>query len=182
MNETFDNQDDSDNSAAIGREPTIDLIAGRHPNGELIIERLLVNPQSAAKTYQLLKSPVFVRGIARGDIIQRLDHPQGGFKVLQHGGNLCIRVFSKLSFDDEQLAPLEQGLTAALEKLGGDLDIRESRVLVYSIHVSCGFAAIEALLEQQLAGRNDVVWYYGNVYDPETDEPLDWWQAILSPE
>ncbi|MEE8058959.1 MAG: DUF4265 domain-containing protein [Pseudomonadales bacterium] len=175
---------------ALGGENTLELIAGRHPNGELIVERLLVSPQSSpqepspqgqANSYQLLKSPVFVRGIARADVIQPLEQSKGAFKVLQHGGNLCIRLFSKLGFTEPKLEALEQSLTAAIEKLGGDLDVREERVLVYSIHVSCGFNEVEKLLNEKLAAFQDVNWYYGNVYDPDTGEPLNWWQAILAP-
>lgn len=166
----------------IGGETTVDLIAGRHPNGELIIEKVLANPQQEANSFQILKSPMFVRGIARADIIQSVSKPRGAFKVLQHGGNLCVRVFSKSLFTEPPLEALEQKLSAEIEKLGGDLDIREAKALVYSIHVSCGFDAIEKLLDETLAGRDDVVWFYGNVYDPETGEPLDWWQPILAPE
>ena len=166
----------------IGVENTIELIAGQHPSGEFIVERLLVNPQQEANTYQLLKSPVFVRGIARADVIQQVEQPKGAFKVVQNGGNLCIRLFSKVAFSEPSREALQQSLTTAIEKLGGDLDVREERVLVYSIHVSCGFNEIEKILTEQLAGFEDVVWYYGNVYDPESGEPLNWWQAILKPE
>ena len=166
----------------IGGEHTIELVAGRHPNGELIIERMLVNPQQQTNSYQLLKSPVFVRGIARADVVQKMESPKGAFKVLQHGGNLCLRIFSKQPFDTPAMQALEHTLTTEIEKLGGDLDVSEARVLVYSIHVSCGFNTIEKLLNEQLKAYQDVAWYYGNVYDPESGEPLDWWQAILSPE
>lgn len=162
---------------SIGGESTIELIAGRHPNGEIIVERVLVAPQQTANNYQLLKSPVFVRGIARADVIEAMASPKGGFKVQQHGGNLCVRVFSK-----EPIASLEQALTIEVEKLGGDLDVSEERALVYSVHVSCGFNAIETLFDQQLGNLPGVVWYYGNVYDPESGEPINWWQSILTPE
>ncbi len=155
-------------------ECLIELVAGRHPNGELVMEKLLVTPQGD-NSYRLLKSPVFVRGIARDDVVQQMDQPQGAFKVLQHGGNLCIRIFGK-----QKLATLQQSLTHELEKLGGDLDIAEDFLLVYSIHVSCGFKAIEKLLDSQLAGQADVIWQYGNVYDPVSGEPLNWWQPILA--
>jgi hypothetical protein len=158
-------------------EPTIELVAGKHPNGELIVEKVLVAPQAAANSYQLLKSPVFVRGIARGDIIQQMPSPQGAFKLEQHSGNLCIRVFGK-----QPLSGLEPALSAEIEKLGGDIDVCEARVLVYSIHVSCGFNTIEELLNQQLSVARDAAWFYGNVYDPDSGEPLNWWLPILAPE
>ena len=155
-------------------ECLIELVAGRHPNGDLVMEKLLVTPQQD-NGYLLLKSPVFVRGIARGDQIQQLSEPAGAFKMLQHGGNLCIRVFGK-----QKLSALQQSLTLEMEKLGGDLDVAEDFLLVYSIHVSCGFNAIEKMLNEQLAAYQDVVWQYGNVYDPQSGEPLNWWQVILS--
>lgn len=169
-------------AAVIGGECSIELIAGHHPNGEIVVEKLLVNPQAEANSFQLLKSPMFVRGIARADVIQQLESPKGGFKILQHGGNLCVRVFSKQDFKLPELAALEQILTSALEKLGGDLDNKDANALVYSIHVSCGFNAIEKVLDDALSPLEDVTWFYGNVYDPESGEPLNWWQSILSPE
>ena len=173
---------DKQSAALIGGEPTIELIAGRHPNGELVVEKVLINPQSEENSYQLLKSPLFVRGIARADVIQSLDKPKGAFKIIKHGGNLCLRVFSKEDFNTTDLSSLEQGLTSEIEKLGGDLDIKEPKALVYSIHVSCGFNVIEKMLDDALSSYEDVAWFYGNVYDPETAEPLNWWQPILAPE
>ena len=169
-------------AANTGGEPCLELIAGRHPNGELIIEKLLVNPQPAADSYQLLKSPLFVRGIARADIIQLQKSSKGAFSVVTHGGNLCVRVYSKQAFNEPPLVALEQALTSEIEKMGGDLDIKETRALVYSIHVSCGFNTIEKLLGELLSDYEDVAWFYGNVYDPESGEPLNWWQEILAPE
>lgn len=168
--------------SVIANESTLDLVAGRHPNGELIIEKVLVNPLEEEHKFQLLKSPVFIRGIARGDAIYSKRSSQGQFNVIQRGGNLCIRVFSKSEFDSPQLESLEPQLTSAIEKLGGDLDIKEPKALVYSIHVSCGFSTIEKEIVDVLSVYQDVVWYYGNVYDPQSGEPLDWWQALLAPE
>ena len=163
----------------ISGEQSIELLAGQHPNGEQIVERLLVSAEAASEegqpSYRLLKSPLFVRGIARGDIIAKLAQPKGAFTVLQNGGNLCIRVFCKGSID-----ALEQSLTPALEKLDGDLDVQEPAALVYSIHVSSGFTAIEKILNDEVHG--DAAWFYGNVYDPTSGEPLNWWQSILAPE
>ncbi len=161
----------------IGGENSIELLAGRHPNGEMIIERVLVDPQSEANCFRLLTSPVFVRGIARDDIIKQLAEPKGAFSIQQHSGNLCVRVVSRS--DNDQL---QQSLTPLIEKLGGELDVKEPRVLVYSIHVSCGFTEIEKILNQQLQGKDDCGWFYGNVYDPDSGEPLDWWLPILSPQ
>lgn len=168
---------DSNNlSGHLGGEHTLALMAGQHPSGELIVEQILVSPQEKENCYQLLKSPVFVRGIACGDIIEKIEKPEGAFNILQHSGNLCVRVFSKDSVD-----ALEQSLTVELEKLGGNLDIKNERALVYSIHVSCGFQTIEEQLNKYIKPPV-AAWFYGNVYDPDSGEPLDWWQTILQPE
>lgn len=161
----------------IGGEQSIELFAGRHPSGEMIIERVLVSPQKAENSFLILKSPVFVRGIARADTIARMVEPKGAFKLLQNGGNLCIRVFCR-----NNINLLEQSLTPELEKLDGDLDVKEANALVYSIHVSSGFTAIEKILNDKIQAFPDAAWFYGNVYDPESGEPLNWWQAILAPE
>ena len=161
----------------IGGEQSIELFAGQHPNGEIIIERVLVSALKKANSYQILKSPVFVRGIARADVIQKMDAPKGAFKMLQNGGNLCVRVFSR-----KNLSPLELVLTPEFEKLDGDLDVKEPNALVYTIHVSSGFNTIEEILNKQIEIFGDAAWFYGNVYDPESGDPLDWWQAILAAE
>lgn len=156
-------------------QTSIEMLAGTHPSGEAVIERVAVAQQEQANTYLLLASPVFVRGVARGDLIVAREKPKGAFEIKQHSGNLCVRVFSKRSIEG-----LEQQLTGEVEKLGGQLDIREQRVLVYSIHVSVGFKAIEALFDKHANEANEAIWYYGNVYDPNTGEPLNWWQPILN--
>ena len=90
------------NPPVIGGETTIELIAGRHPNGELVVEKILVNPQPEENSFQLLKSPLFVRGVARTDVIQLKKGTQGQFNIVKHGGNLCVRVFSKQDFNKKQ--------------------------------------------------------------------------------
>lgn len=166
----------TENSRVI-QENCLGLIAGRNANDEVVIEKVMVSALPEADCFQLLKSPLFVRGIARGDKIKALDKPKGAFQLLTHSGNLCIRVFSK-----RDITQLEPSLTHAMEELGGDLDIHEASALVYSIHVSCGFNAIEKLLDEHVGRVAETTWYYGNVYDPGNGEPLNWWHDILSPD
>jgi hypothetical protein len=61
-------------------------------------------------------------------------------------------------------------VTSAIEKLGGSLDLQAERALVYSVHVSLGFTAIESLLNRASEKFSDTVWYYGNVYTPKTEQ------------
>jgi hypothetical protein len=153
----------------------IELFAGNDPQGQPIVERLSVR-QNDDNSFQLIKSPAFIRGLASGDVVKLADGSKE-FEIKKHSGNLCIRVYAK-----HRLAQINEQLSPELEKLGGELDLETDRFLVYTIHVSCGFAAIEALLNQYVKG-SDCLWIYGNVYDPADGvTPLNWWHDILKPE
>ncbi len=146
------------------------IVAGQQPSGELVVEQLEGVPTEQQRCYRLIKSPLFVSGIAAGDQIKLLDESPGAFKLICRGGNLAIRVLSKAD-----VADLARELVPAMETLGAVLDIESPRALVFSIHVSIGFNAIEEVLNQWTDGTLSV-WQYGNVYD--TDEhstPLNWW-------
>ncbi|NIB39459.1 DUF4265 domain-containing protein [Pseudomaricurvus alkylphenolicus] len=152
----------------------IELFAGIGPDGKPVAERLQVIIQED-NSCQLVKSPAFIKGIASGDVI-KLEKGSQEFTLLKRSGNLSIRVFCR--GDSGELA---DRLTPPLEKLGGELDIETPRMLVYSIHVSCGFQQIEEILNRAVS--DDVAWVYGNVYDPaDGTTPLNWWQDILKPE
>lgn len=153
----------------------IELFAGTNPDGEAVIEQLQVRINED-NNYQLVRSPAFIHGIAYGDTIA-VEEGQKRFKLLKHSGNLAIRVFCR-----GDSAALADQLTPQLEKLGGALDTETPHILVYSIHVSCGFTTIEKILNSACDGANSV-WYYGNVYDPDDGRtPLNWWLDILKPE
>ncbi|WP_439134786.1 DUF4265 domain-containing protein [Pseudomaricurvus sp.] len=152
----------------------IELFAGIGADGKPVAERLQVIIHED-NSCQLVKSPAFVKGIASGDLI-KLEKGDEAFTLLKRSGNLSIRVFCR---DDS--SQLVDDLTPPLEKLGGELDIETPRMLVYSIHVSCGFQQIESILNG--VASDDVAWMYGNVYDPNDGvTPLNWWQDILKPE
>jgi hypothetical protein len=156
------------------QETVLELFAGTHPdNHQPIFEKVLATPLAEAHEFRLLKSPLFVRGLAALDRIKVNEDARGRFSLVEHSGNLCVRVF--LRQPDEAL---EQQLTAEMELLGGCLDVVTERALVYSIHFGVGFTAIETLLQKWVSGSH-AKWVYGNVYHPETGEPLNWWQALL---
>jgi hypothetical protein len=153
----------------------IELIAGSNADGEPVVERLQVQVNED-HSCRLVRSPAFIKGIASGDTI-KVDNDKGEFTLMQRSGNLAIRVFCR-----GDSAAISDQLTPQLEKLGGELDMESPRLLVYSIHVSCGFEAIEKILNSVCDGANSV-WYYGNVYDPTDGQtPLNWWLDILRPE
>jgi hypothetical protein len=156
---------------------TLPLLAGLRPDGQAVIENVPAKKLNDQHWYELESTPAFVKDIARGDVITVNPAKAGDFSLQTRGGNLAIRVLAKTS-----LASIRDALTGELEKLGGQLDIDSERILVYSIHVSCGFQAIEQILDKYLSGREDCTWYYGNVYDPNDGEtPLNWWTEILKP-
>ncbi len=152
----------------------IELFAGIGSDGQPVAERLqvIVNEDDSC---QLVKSPAFVKGIASGDVI-KLEDDSREFTISKRSGNLAIRVYCR---DDS--SELVDELSPPLEKLGGELDIETPRMLVYSIHVSCGFQQIENILNAVTS--DEVMWVYGNVYDPQDGQtPLNWWQEMLKPE
>ncbi len=154
----------------------IELFAGLGAKGQPIVEKLQVRELDNGQL-QLVQSPAFVKGLASGDVI-KCDSPNQEFEIVQHSGNLSVRVFSR-----EDITSLLDALTPEIEKLGGELDVETPRMLVYSIHVSCGFNTIEAILNQHIGHNGNSSWMYGNVYDPTDGQTLlNWWQDILKPE
>ena len=154
----------------------IELYAGSRPDGTPVVERLQVKINENNEC-QLVKSPAFIKGIASGDVI-KMNQDDQTFELITRSGNLCIRVFARGG-----IQAISEDLTPQIEKLGGELDIENERMLVYTIHVSCGFKNIEALLNDHVDDGGDSAWLYGNVYDPKDGvTPLNWWQEILSPQ
>ncbi|ACR13240.1 DUF4265 domain-containing protein [Teredinibacter turnerae] len=155
----------------------ISLFAGQQADGRPVMETLQVRKLDDG-AFQLVKSPAFVRGIASGDHI-KVDRKTGSFTLVKRAGNLCIRVFSRTG-----AAALAEQLVPELEKLGGELDYENARMLVFSIHVSCGFQTIEDILNRCLGDDGGSTWMYGNVYDivEGQQQPLNWWQEILKPQ
>lgn len=154
----------------------IELYAGLRPDGQPVVERLQVEILED-DSCKLIKSPSFVQGVAKGDNV-KLNQDERTFELIKRSGNLSIRVFAK-----QDIAAIEADVTPRLEKLGGSLDFENERLLVYSIHVSCGFKEIEAILNDHIGEETESVWFYGNVYDPSDGvTPLNWWQEILKPQ
>ncbi|GAA5315235.1 MAG: hypothetical protein AseanaTS_04390 [Candidatus Pelagadaptatus aseana] len=150
----------------------IELFAGIGPDGKPVVERLPVRVNED-DSCQLVKSPAFIKGIASGDTIKLVPNSQE-FNLIKRSGNLAIRVISR-----DDIGPIAEQLTPQLEKLGGELDTETPRMLVYSIHVSCGFQDIEKMLNT--VASDSVIWLYGNVYDPQDGQtPLNWWEEILN--
>lgn len=154
----------------------IEVFAGVQADGQPVAERLQVMEQEDG-TFVLARSPAFVKGVAKGDKI-KLNKDDHSFELITHSGNLCVRIFAR-----ENIEQLAEDITPLFEKLGGELDMQAERMLVFSIHVSCGFDKIENILEDHVGEETQSAWLYGNVYDPRDGvTPLNWWQEILKPQ
>tara|TARA_B100000686_G_C16529147_1_gene831391 strand:+ start:248 stop:745 length:498 start_codon:yes stop_codon:yes gene_type:complete len=148
------------------------FLAGLDNNDQPVFESLELEVLSDRPDHaRLIKSPVLARNLAAGDTIKIINPNTAEYELVARSGNLCIRLFGK-----DELNNLEQVLTSAIEKLGGSLDNKTNRALVYSVHISIGFRKIELLLDEACRDYPETVWYYGNVYDPEDGiTPLEWW-------
>lgn len=154
----------------------IDLLAGAHPNGQPVLEKVRALVEPGESMFRLLQSPLFVTGTACGDLIEVLRNNPGRFRIRERSGQLAVRVFCR-----EGVAALAAELTPAVEMLDGQLDVQSERALVYSIHVAVGFHEIEQVFDAQVKAVPNAVWSYGNVYDPDSGEPIEWWEALLNP-
>ena len=148
------------------------FLAGIKSNGEPVFESLNVEfITDTPHHFRLMESPLLTRNLASGDVMRLVNPDRAEYELLTRSGNVCIRLFG-----NEELIDIEQRLTPEFEKIGGDLDLQTTRGLVYTIHVSIGFKAIESLLNEACKDYPEVVWYYGNIYDAEDGTtPLEWW-------
>jgi hypothetical protein len=124
------------------------------------------------RRYRLLFSPGFVVGVAAGDEIELIGDA-GRFRVLGRGGNIAVQLFSR-----EPVQPFRDALAAEVrDRLSGVLDGAIDRGLVFTIPLGAGFAAIEKLFDAFVRAHPGTEWLYGNVYDPDTNAPLGWWDS-----
>lgn len=158
------------------KEVRLQLLAGFDSQGQAVLEKLEAWALEAEHCYELIRTPLFVRNLAAGDIFRLTRQTAGDFKVLRRSGRLSVRVFRRSG-----LADLERELTPEVEKLDGTLDRSSERALAYSVHVNVGFAAVEALFDRFTQAFPGSTWLYGNVYDPaDGTTPLNWWHEFLN--
>ena len=153
------------------------FFAGVDDEQQPVFESLRVEIVDARRDIiRLMHSPVLARNLAAGDKLKVINAATAEYELEKRSGNLCLRVFRRQDIDS-----LDEQLTPALEKLGGQLDVKTDRALIYSIHFSIGFKQIEELLNKHCAQHPGAVWYYGNVYDPDEGvTPLRWWEEFES--
>ena len=125
--------------------------------------------------YRLVYSPGVVEGLAKGDVIELSADDPKGFTVVTRFGNLCV--WFSFKEQDRNRGPDGDRVRAAVEKFGGVCDGGGNTNLVFSIPVSCGFPAVEALFNDLVAQYPGSSWLFGNVYDPWNDfKPIGWWE------
>lgn len=146
------------------------LLLAEHHAGQPVREPVHVEELPGGE-YLLLFSPGLVLGLAAGDRFRLLDS-EGRFEGTRRGGNLAVQVFS-----ERPLGKQREGLVASVVQLGGKLDGEfQDRGLVFTIPVSAGFPAVEAVFNTFVAETPGTEWFYGNVYDPSDGvTPLNWW-------
>ena len=143
-------------------------------SGSDVYEQVLVATKDD-QTYEVLASPGLLSGVAAGDTIRV--RGAGEFDVVARAGNVCVQVFSRSEIDE-----IDAFTTMQVVSVGGWLDGRVSRELVYTIPVSVGFPTIERILRDVVARFPTSEWLYGNVYDVDDGvTPLNWWLAAGPP-
>ena len=158
------------------QEVRLQLLAGFDPQGQPVLEKLEAWALATEHCYELMRSPLFVRNLAAGDIFRLTRQTPGAFEVLRRSGRLTLRVYRRSDLD-----ALERELTPEVEKLDGTLDRASERALAYSLHVNVGFAAVEAQFDRPPEASPGSSWLYGNVYDPaDGTTPLNWWHEFLN--
>ena len=151
-------------------ENKLPVVAGRDRTGSVIVEELQVQALDDQQ-YRLLVSPAFANNLAKGDTF--ILTGAGEYRVIERSGNLCVRVLSR-----EGINSIKEKILAEVEKLGGQLDLETARQLVFSIHYSCGFQAIETLFDRFVPSNEASFWHYSNVYSEDGKTPLNWWKDL----
>jgi hypothetical protein len=137
--------------------------------GFKIVEPVHVEPLGE-NSYKILYSPRLVRGVAAGDVVELIDS-SGYFRVLSRGGNVSVRVYPRCSVSLFK-SKLEYTVSTRLK---GTCDGIDEDRLVFTIPVTTGFPLIEEVFDKLASEYQGLEWAYGNVYDPETNGPLGWW-------
>lgn len=151
-------------------EVRLPVLSDGRRQGEETLPAVVVGPGR----YRLLASPGFVEGIAAGDEFELSRESPLGYRVLARAGNLCIWFYFDHEVDPESREADDLSRTAST--LGGHLDGGWSRMLVLTVPVSAGWAAIESAMNAAIERVGGSSWLYGNVYDPvDGATPLGWW-------
>ncbi len=121
--------------------------------------------------FEVLCPPRFAEGLAVGDLIS-LDTTPRGFRTIRHGRNLTIWIFAE---QQDQVVELASRSRAAAKSIDVTVEGTPPRMVIITAALRVGWTTIEASMNSIVDGIDGARWYYGNVYDPETGAPLNWW-------
>jgi hypothetical protein len=135
---------------------------GQEATEEILVERV------GDGEFRIASSPGLVEGLAGDDIIVPAADEPRGYRLVRRGKNLCIHLFTQA----EQRDRIQLILQEKLLPLGGWLDgTMGATGLCFTVPLKAGFDNVESTM-QEVVGEE---WYYSNVYDHTTDQPLNWW-------
>lgn len=127
--------------------------------------------QITQNKFKVLYTPGMVEGIASEDHIEITDYDTGEFKVIKRGGNVAIKIFSKV-----KIANYMEEIENALLPIGGKCDGAIAKACVWTVKLSeTSFSKIDSAMNSVISVVPESVWWYGNVYD-KSDKPLNWWK------
>lgn len=128
--------------------------------------------------WQLLRSPLYATEVASGDVIRVINHDSGEFEIVVRGGNVCVQFYlGESDVDDaEATTRIAKAVARDIEPLGGSIDAQTPGLIAFTIPVGVGFPAIERVFAAAAGQYTGAEWQYSNVYDPETGDPLGWWE------
>lgn len=157
-------------------DETLELFVGYSQSGKLVREEVRVTPLGGL-LYKIEQSPGLVLGIASGDVIELRGDGTSKFEIQKRGGNICLQIFfPEITNAQQQIFEHE------LRQIGGWLDGKSSKELVFSVPMTVGFQLIEKTLAVLVNKYPECEWYYGNVYDPQDGvTPLNWWSKSSEP-
>ncbi len=153
---------------------TLDLPVRVEPDQEAVTEELQVEDLGTNR-FRLVSSPGLVEGLAKGDEFELDEASATGFRVTKRSGLVVVWFF--WPSEDLVTGPESAALQRQVEQeLGGRLDGGGHTQLIFSIPVGAGFTAIEALFQEAEARHPGATTMFGNVYGPDGETPLNWWQ------
>jgi hypothetical protein len=152
-------------------EVVVPVLSDGRRQGEETLPAVALGPGR----YRLLASPGFVEGLAAGDELELTPDSPRGYRVLARGGNLCVWIYFPDAVDPDGAETADLSRTAGA--LGGHLNGGWSRMLVLTVPLAAGWAAIESSINAAVERLGASSWLYGNVYDPADGvTPLRWWE------
>jgi hypothetical protein len=128
--------------------------------------------------WEILRSPLYATALASGDVIRIVNGATGEFEVIAHGGNVCIQFYlAESAADDAQATRMvAEAIERDVAPLRGSVDAYTPGLIAVTVPANAGFPAIERALAAAADRYPGSQWQYSNVYDPNTGDPLRWWE------